>query len=251
MIFIHEGNWAEFAEQAHSVPGLCGAFPRRTPTGGLYCARPYAEVMELIPESQYASRYDVMIGKFSRQQKAQHNPQLHNQGNHPLCWCFSLAQHAESVRAKMGLPYIQLAPESIAGTYGFRDQGGALDDAIAYVQSHGIAPRSMVPLYNLKPSIWSAGWEQKSLDVVPLEIYDLGTKDMYAECMTALLTGDSIYFGINWLGHAMNFEEIQKVGNEYCFWTPNTWGQGQDMLLAGRKKIPDDAFVVRQVTYAR
>ena len=251
MIFIHEGNWAEFAEQAHSVPGLCGAFPRRTQIGGLYGARPYADTQELIPESQYESRYQSLVGKFARQRKEYFKPQLHNQGNHPLCWCFSLAQHLESVRANMMLPYVQLAPESIAGTYGFRDQGGALDDAISYIQSHGVAPRSMVPIYNLKPTSWPAGWEQESLNCVPLEIFDLGTKDMYSECMTALLNGESIYFGINWLAHAMNFEEIQKVGIEYCFWTPNTWGQGQDMLLSGRKKIPDDAFVVRQVTYAR
>lgn len=252
MIIIDDTNAAEFARSVHEESShLCGTIPRKSEIGSLDYARPYADVMELIPESEYASRYDAMVGHFARQKKDSYNPKLQNQDGHPVCWKYSLAQHLESVRANMGLPYYQLAPESISGTFGFADRGGACDDAIAWVKEHGVASRQIVPQYNFNPSSWPAEWKNDALNCVALEVFDLGTKDMWAETMTALLTGESVYYGINWLRHAMNAEELQKVGNEYCVWTPNTWGAGQDMLLKGSKKIFDEAFVVREVTYAK
>ena len=131
MLIIHDGNADEFAEGIQLSPGLCGCTPRSSKIGSLLCAPPYADQIELIPESQYASRYDAMVGKFARQKKASFNPLLQNQGQHPVCWKYSLAQHLESVRANMNLPYVQLAPESISGTFGFKDEGGACDDARA------------------------------------------------------------------------------------------------------------------------
>jgi len=250
-IHIHDGNWEQYARAALNTPGLCGALPRNSILGQLEGVRPYADIIQLIPESEWPARMEAIKGKFIRQRYESFNPVLQNQGNHPLCWAFSLAQHIECVRAKENLPYHQLAPESIAGTYNFKDQGGALDDALAYIATHGVAPRSMVPLYDLDPKTFIPGWAAKSLDVVPLERFDLGAKDMWAECVTALLSGDAIYIAYDWLSHAMNMEELQYKGTEICPWLPGTWGAGQDMLVSGSHKVPSEAYVVRQVTYSK
>ena len=253
MIIIHDGNWQRFAESVREeAPYLCGNFPRQGKCGDLPYARPYTEVMDLIPPSKYDEYYQAMVGRFIRQKYESCNPKLQNQGPHPACTRYSLAQHMECVRANMGLPYIQYAPESVSGTYGWSDAGSMCKHAIAWVKAHGIAPRSFVPQYSFNPKSFAVGWEQAALDCVALEVFDLGTKDIEAEVMTALLTGEAVHFGVDWLMHAMNYEEIQKQKNgEYGFWTPNTWGAGRDMLLLGSKKIPDEAYVVRQVTFSR
>ena len=249
MITIHDGNWAEFAHQAQSVDGLCSALPRESQIGSLPYARPYAEVIELIPPSQYAERYEAMLGKFAYYQKAVYTPGQHNQRNHPLCWGYSLAQHLECVLAKMRRPYVQLAPESLLGCNGYNDIGWFLDKALEWASQYGMAPRSMVPQYAINPKLWDERYKQEALKYIPFERYDLGTKNMYDECMTALLSGDAVYVGYRWLRHAMDIESLQKQGNEYGFWTPNTWGEGNEMLLFGQKKIPDEAYVVRAMNY--
>lgn len=248
MITIHDGNWEEFAAK-HKPTNLCSALPA-TKAPFTYCGA-YSDAVDLIPESQYSRRYDYMRGRFIRQKKESFKPKHKNQGNHPACWRYALAQHLECCRAKMNLPYVELAPESISGTFGWADEGGALDDAIDWIKENGVAPRSLVPQYNFNPNSWNPTWKDAAKNVVPLEYYQLGKKDMWAETMTALLNGDSVYFAVMWLMHAMNAEELQKRGNEYGIWTPNTWPEDQDMLLLGKKKIFDDAFVVREVTYSR
>jgi hypothetical protein len=251
MIVVHDGNWSEFAFIAQSTTGYCSAMTRQSECGKLSYARPYAEVMELIPPSQYESRFNAMIGRFARQRWERFNPIHQNQGPNPLCWAYSLAQHFEAVRAKMGLPYVQLAPESILGCNGYRNIGGFLDRALEWVSSNGMAPRSLVPQYAINPNTWNPEYKSAALNVVPLERFDLGTVDMWAECMTALLNGDSIYLAYDWLAHAMCGMELQKKGNEYGLWFPNTWKPEDTMLVFGQKKVPSEAYVVRAATYSR
>lgn len=248
MIIIHDGNADEFVQ--HTIgTNLCGAL-HRIYAKQIFDAAPYTDVVDLIPKNQIDGRYDAMIGNFARQRKDVFNPVHHYQDGHPACWRYSLVQHMECVRANANLPYYTLAPESISGTFGWADKGGALDDAIDWIAVHGVAPRSLVPQYEFNPNNFSKGWEEAAKDCIPYEFYRLGSIDMWDETMTALLNGDSVYFAVMWLAHAMNAEELQKVDGEYCIWTPNSWKENQDMLLKGRKKIFDDAFVARRVTYS-
>jgi hypothetical protein len=251
MIITHDGNINEFIESAHEYPGLCGTLPSKSEIGKTGYARPYTDIVDMIPPSKYGEYYDAMVGKFARQRWESFQPIHQYQGNHPLCWAYSLAQHLEAVRAKIHLPYQQLAPESILGCNGYRDIGGFLDVALLWASKHGMAPRSMVPQYEINPRKWSAGYEEAALGCVAYESYELGTKDMEAECMTALLNGDSIYCGYDRLAHAMTIMELQKKGSEYGFYLPNTWRVTDSMLMFGKSKNPNRAFVVRGVTYSR
>ncbi len=250
MLRITDQNYRQYAQAAQHA-GLCGALPRKSQIGSLTYARPYAEVIDLIPESKYGEYYEQMKGKFPRQRKEKYNPALQYQGPHPLCWAYALAQHLECVRAKENLMYIQLAPESITGVCGYQDIGYYLDKALGWITESGMAPRSLVPQYNLNESSWDKTYKERARDFIPLERFDLGTKDMWAEIMTALLTGDSVYLAYNWWRHALNAEELVLEDNEYKLWLPNTHGAGQDVLLSGSKKIPDEAYVVRSITYSK
>jgi hypothetical protein len=250
MIELHDGNFDEFCENIKaSNPHLLGAIPRESICGGLAYAGPYAESFPILPKSKWMSAYDAMIGRFARQKYAEYNPVHQNQGPHPLCWAYSLIQHIEMVLAKMRMSYVQLAPESILGCNGFRDQGGYLDVALKWIKEHGIAPRSLVPQYAIQERLFDPSYKDVALGRIALEVFDLGTVDMEAECTTALLDGDSIYMAVNRMSHAMSLAELQKKGDELAFWTPNTWSLEDSILFSGRNKAPDEAYVVRAVSY--
>lgn len=119
-----------------------GALPRQTSVGGLACATVYAEVMPLIPESEWPRRIADMTaaGSFIGQ-RWKSDPKADYQNGYGFCWAYSLAQAMMAKRAAMGLSFVQLSPESLAEDVGYRNKGNYLDSALTYTAKNGIASR--------------------------------------------------------------------------------------------------------------
>ena len=251
MIELHDGNYQEFVETIQSEsPHLLGALPRRGGLGQIMNATPYADTIELIPKSQWQSRIEGMQGRFIRQKYDSYKPVHQNQGQHPLCWDYAATQHVECKRAGEGLPYVQLAPESILGCNGYRDSGGELSVAVKWLAEHGIAPRVYWPQYCFDPRQAKAGWQDVALGCVVLKWLELGTEDMAAEVITAICDGKAVYTAYNRLRHAMNAEEFQWKNGGPSLWLRNTWQVTDSMLMSGNLWVPDEAYVMEQVTYS-
>jgi hypothetical protein len=239
----------EFYFPAEHADGY-GFIPRQSKIGEY--AATFAESMPLIPESQWKQRIEEQRGKFPRQSYERVKPVLQNQNGLPYCWAYSLTQCVECLRASAGLPYVQLAPESLGGAVGWRRAGNSLDSALQYAVEHGIAARELVPQYDLNPRNYKQGWQDDAKKHCVLEWFDGGAKDRWAETVTSLLSGLPCYVAYNWARHALMASELQIVDGQIAVYLNNTWpaGEGDSWLLKGNRAIPDELYVLRSVTYA-
>jgi len=253
MRIIDDGNWEEMiAESVAAHGGKPGALPRQTAIGGLWCAsRVFAEDVPLIPESQWKDRIAAKQGKWIRQKWERQKPKIKYQNGLRYCWAYSISQCCEALRAKSNQPYVELGPESLGGMVDFENAGGCMDTAIQYAADHGIACRAMIPEHCLDSTDFAVGWEQNALKHAPTEWWDLGAKDVWAETVSALLADFPIYVGLDWWGHAVMYDELQIIDGEICAHSPNTHGEGQDVILRGSQKIPSmGSFVPRVITFS-
>jgi hypothetical protein len=209
-IFINDDNFQDVVNESGAAGFLAGALPRETSLGGLACAEVFAEHVPLIPESkwksriQYATENGLFIGHRWRS-----DPQADYQDGFGFCWAYSLSQATMAVRAAMGQPFVQLSPESLAEDVGYRNRGNSLDSSLAYAAKFGIASRATVPQHKISEREWSAQYKEDRKLYLPLEWFDLGGKDVWAETVTALLSGFGCYVGYDWWGHAVLLDMLR------------------------------------------
>jgi hypothetical protein len=236
---------------ANPIPGLLPRDYSVQPFGSLPYTSPFEAAVPLIPESEWIDRLKVMAGKFVRQNYTD-TVSDKNQNGLPYCWAWSLAQCAEARRASDGQPYVELAPVSLGGSVHFRKEGNYCGAAIKYAVEHGICDSTFPDSqYSLSPSRWKTGWEDEAKNHKVDEFWELGNSGkMWAETVTALLSGFAVYVGLNWWSHAVMYDELVMQGSELCISGPNSWGPGQRYVLKGSRKIPSEAYVVRSVTFS-
>lgn len=234
------------AMQADGFPPGCAEDGRfRSEPIGTYSAV-YADEFPLIPESEVIERIKyVTANQGFIGQRWQPDPRAHFQSTFGWCWAYSLTQAVEGVRAGQGLPFVQLAPESLLELVNYRNQGYYCDRALEYAKQHGIAERALVPQYSQNPVKWG-DYRENAKQYVPLETWDCTQKEMRAQVRTALLCGDGVYGGWDKYRHAMWLDGMLLDGNKIRYHTPNTHGPGKDWALDSE---PDEAFILRSATY--
>lgn len=252
-LIIDDSNWQQIAEESVAAGFLAGALPRQTQVGELECARVFAEEMPLIPESEWIPRTKEMIANRAFVgDRIQFDPQTHSQNGLPYCWAYSLCQAVETEIVLCGLPFQLLAPESLGEDVGWRSRGNYLDSALQYAATNGIARRQFVPQHVINPNQFNAEWKNDRKNFVPLEWWDLGGRDVWAETVTALLSGKGCYVGLDWWSHAIFYDRLVLDGNRLGVHTPNSHGPGNDVNLFGSKAIPSmGSFAIRSVTFNR
>jgi len=133
-----------------------------------------------------------------------------------------------------------------------------MDTDIEWAAKHGCAARSFCPYLLHTPSQFKTGWDKNALEHVPIEWYELGRQNMWAETVTALLLGYPIYPGFDWWGHSVMGGKLVVVGSEICLeiensWEPS-WGDQGYGVLKGTKKIPSigcGCFAPRVITWSQ
>lgn len=251
-IYVDDSNYLDVVRESEANGFLMGALPRETSVGELECAAVFAEHVPIIPESEWKPRIAEMTanGQFIGQ-RWQSNPQADYQNGLGFCWAYSLAQATMAVRAAMGQEFVQLSPESLAECVGYRNSGYNLDRALEYAAKYGIASRQTVPQHKITTRGWSPQYKDERQLYIPLEWYDLGGKDVWAETVTALMMGFGCYVGYNWWRHAILLDGLRVNGNKIEVHSPNSHGPGNDVWLSGSKAIPSmGSFVLRSVNLA-
>ena len=256
-IVIDDSNYQQYLNEAAADGRVAGIIPRKSAIGelelqpGMYAAV-LAEKFPLIPESQWKDRIAAMQGRFARQRNEAAGVKDCSQGSFGYCWAFSLAQCIQSAHVAAGRPHIELGAESLGGAVNWRNQGYYLDGAIAYAVKHGIASRAFIPNLNINPKSFKSRWEVDAMLHRPIatEIFDGGAKAIWAETVTTILSGYSVYMAYNWASHALQIDElvIDSKG-EICPSLTNSWGPGQRWVIKGSKKIPSELYVLRVATH--
>ncbi|MFA5056500.1 MAG: hypothetical protein WC485_00165 [Opitutaceae bacterium] len=248
---IDDSNWQQVIESAEAVGGFFpGALPRESEIGGLEGVPVFAERIELLPESRWPDvvRDTLARGGFIGQRLGLQSRSDYQNG-FPTCWAKSAAQAVMGARFNAGLPFVQLQGESLIGVTGGRIQGYYLDKALTWMLKYGIASSEYVPQHEYNRNRWKPGYEQDALQYMPLEGFDGGARDIWAETITALVDGHGCYAAYNWARHAVWLDGLVLDGNRIGVHTPNTHGPGNDWTLFGSKAIPSELYVIRATTY--
>ena len=251
-LYITDDNYADVVAESEANGFVAGALPRQTEVGGLACAPVFAEQVPLIPQSEWNDRIARMTasGSFIGQ-RWKSDPKADYQNGLSFCWAYSLAQSGMAVRAIMSQPFVQLSAESLAECTGYRNAGYYLDRAIEYAANKGIASRLTVPQNKITVSQWDPKYADERQNYMPLEWWDLGGKDVWAETVTALLQGWGCYVGYSWWRHAVFLDMLRVNNGKIEVHTPNSHGPGNDAWLSGSKAIPSmGSFVPRSMTIA-
>jgi hypothetical protein len=251
-LYIDDDNADDVVSESVSNGFVAGALPRETQIGDLACAAVFAEYVPLIPESEWKNRISAMTssGSFIGQRWSS-DPNADYQNGLGFCWAYSLCETAMTVRATQGQPFIQLSPESLAECVGYRNSGYSLDGALQYAAANGIATRATVPQHKINKSQWDPKYKDERQNYIPLEWWDLGGKDVWAETVTALLQGWACYVGYSWWSHAVMLDMLRVNNGKIEVHSPNSHGPGNDVWLSGSKAIPSmGSFVLRSMTLA-
>ena len=253
MILINDDNWQEVVQESQNQGFSVGALPRQTGIGEMSCATVFAEQVPIIPESEWKPRIAEMTasGLFIGQ-RWKSDTKLDYQNGLGFCWAKSLAQACMAVRAAQNQPFVQLMGESLEECVGYRNKGYYLDRALEYANNRGIASIATVPHLKITQGEWNPQYAEERQSYMPLEWWDLGGKEVWAETITALLMGYGCYVGYDWWGHAVFLDMLRvNAKGQIEVHTPNTHGQGNDAWLAGSKAIPSmGSFVLRGMNLA-
>jgi hypothetical protein len=242
---IDDHNWRGFlsGQSTDILRGRYpGALPRVTRFGELECAAVYADYAPIIPESEWLDRIKAMTEAKAWPQDLwdRQSPKIKNQKRRPYCWTWSLSQIVEKMRAAMNLPYVETAPVTAGGAVNWRNVGNSLDSTIRHYAKYGIASAAFVPdQWSLSPSTFKPGWQGDALNYRITEWWDVGGVNVWKEAVSILLSGHPVYVGLSWWGHAVSYSKLVVVDGEVCPYTPNTNGEGRDVILKGSRKYPD------------
>lgn len=254
MRIIDDRNYLDFINEQRDAGWPAGAIPRekdgRKP---LKVGHPLSEDMRLIPENEWEDRIKYMTtNKMWIADRIKFNPKDHYQNGLGYCWAYSLAQAVEAERVRGGQDFQLLAPESLGEDVRWRNAGNYLDSAIQYAAKNGIARRQLVPQHELNSNRFDPQWKEDRKNFVPLEWWDLGGNKVWAQTVTALLSGFGCYVGLDWWSHAVFYAKLVLDGKKIGVWTPNSHGEGEDVILYGSRAVPSmDSYVLRSVTFQR
>lgn len=248
-IRIDDDNYQQITEEAETLGGFPpGAIPRESSVGELEGVPVFAEQIELLPESKWldTTKETLASGRFIGQ-RVSLDANKDYQNSFPTCWAKSLAQAMTALMQAVGVN-VQLQGESLIGVTGGRVQGYYLDKALLWLLRHGIASDEYVPLGEYNQRKWRAGWEQNAQQFMPLEGFDGGARDVWAETITGLNAGLGGYLAYNWARHALFADGLVIDGSKIGVHCVNTHGPGNDWTLYGKKAIPDEIYFLRAGT---
>lgn len=165
------------------------------------------------------------------------------------CWVYGSTRAAEIQRVRIGLPALDLCPESVAGPCtGWRNEGGYAVEAFGQMENSGIAEQCLCPrAHNLDPRLWDKRWQQNALEHHTPRWFDIEQSDRqptYDELVSVLLTPQPVATGLPWWNHLVcavaalelppetdcpaNVPTGEKIG----ILIQNSWGQDWPSLRA-------------------
>jgi hypothetical protein len=178
---------------------------------------------------------------------------IKDQKQEPLCWAYASVKALEYVRAKEGLPYVELAPESAAGPVtGWKQRGGYTEEILGQLMKGGACASSFMDAPNsFSPKLWKAGWQEDALRH-QIEYGEFWYARNIDEQITLLLNDLPVSAGLAWWGHQVCMVEAILDSGEVSVSFDNSWGDDWGDkgtgILSLKKAESSSAFAPRFVT---
>lgn len=248
-VVVTDDNWQEvlFKASQHAR----GRQPRD------WIRQPYGSVsgkfsLPLIPRSEWKDRIEEMERtktRLSDMVKAAGIPPK-NQGQTNYCWINGVITAIETMRCKLGLPYVELSPASVgAQIKGYRNVGGWGGEGLEWVIDKGVAPVSLWPANAINRQYKTPESDAKALEFRVLE-WDEHENRNFDQKMTCLLNRIPVPSGYNHMSHEMcGMDPLYFGSNDYGCTDRNSWGSSQEWyVFHERLGTPDDAVSPRSLT---
>lgn len=141
-----------------------------------------------------------------------------------FCWAFGVVGAMEVCRITAGLPHVELSPASIACPIkNWRNQGGWGDQAIEYIEEHGIMPESIWPEHKITKEHWTAENREVAKKYRITEWDDLSNDfELHVSC---LLQGIPVAVGYNWWGHLVFSMGVRYRNGRFEIESMNSWSE--------------------------
>lgn len=204
--------------------------------------------LPLIPQSEWDDRIKEMEDTKTRLSDLIQNAgvKCKDQNGLPYCWIFAVVGAIEALRARQGLPYVELSAASAGSKItGFRSRGGMGMEGIEFTQEHGVVPTKLWPECKLNRDYDTAENWKEAEQFKLAQWQDVPDRDV-AATMTCLLHRIPVAVGLNHWSHEIYYCDPVSLGNgKYGFRFRNSWsssyGENGFSILTGSKMIPDDA----------
>jgi len=185
-------------------------------------------------------------------------PKILDQDGQGACTAFASVQTLQTLRAEVGLPFVELSAGNLYGRInGGMDAGSLLSDAIVALEKEGVCKASTVGQLDWHRRNWPANWQEEAAKFRVLEAWDCPSFDQLA---SALQFGFLVAFGVlvganfvnvdsdGWVpdrrggggGHAMCGVGLAKRGSTWGIEVANSWGS--DWGQAGFGVVPESYF---------
>lgn len=245
-LIIDELNAHRYA----SVSQGCLGFNKPGQPHDFAAAEPFTE---LIPRSQWHDLIKQGQGSFLSDLVAEQKIPAKMQGRLNICWCEGPVRAYELRRAVMGLPYEDLAPESVAGpATGWRNIGGYASEAFDQLARGGVCRSSFLDAPNsLESKEWKTGWQADAARHKAVQWARLTGENIFDQLITCLLKRIAVAACLPWWGHCVAYlDPIILPDGSVGVKGQNSWGvdwptKGANgmFVLNERKATPSDAAV--------
>lgn len=200
--------------------------------------------LPLIPRGEWKDRIEEMERTKTRLSDLvkQAGIEPKNQASTNYCWCNAVVTAIETVRCRMGQPYVKLSPASVAAPIkGYRNQGGWGGEALDYIIENGIASVDLWPANAISRQYFDPSRANAALHKVT-EWLELGSRN-FDQKMTLLLHRIPVPSGYNWMGHEMcSMDPLYFGGSDFGALDRNSWGSNSEWyVLHESRSRPDDA----------
>jgi hypothetical protein len=170
-------------------------------------------VANIIPRSEWADRIKAGQGSKVYDAMVKAGVKSKDQNGLNYCWCYGSVRAVEARKVFLGVPHVELSPESVGGPVtGWRNVGGYASQAFDQIQSAGICEVSFMPSgaddHSLRPNQWKSGWQENAKKHETIDWYNLDgsdNNDMFSEVVTCLLNDCPVAAGLGWWGHLVAF----------------------------------------------
>jgi len=222
--------------------GLIARSFRENPVGKYCAAFPFAAMAP----SEIDDRIALMEAEKATLLDVRGSIPSTDQGSQGYCWAHSTVSAMLLLRAKQGLPYVELSAYGIAAPIKkFKNEGGWCQESMDWITTKGCPTSATWPIQSMSRDNVTTAMREESLLYRVTEWYDGG--DDPKLFWTAVAMGFPVVSDFNDWGHSVCTISANRKNNTGLIWNSwgDQWGNKGVGVPQARSPVPNNWMVPR------